>query len=139
MTPKERQRRRELRSDIFLENIEEADCGLIAIQAVTGMKRAAVERLAEEEFKGRTGMRRGSIEELLLQAGYSCETLAVDPRLETPATFSLTHEWGRFLLYTNSPEGKGHVQALVEGDLHNARGSWSCPLLAVTKVTKEEP
>lgn len=120
----------EQRSEILLTNIDTSDCGVIALQAITGRKRKPMEALAKKNgYSPTTGAPRGCLEKALESIGY--RTRKLDPRGETPATFSMTHENGLYLIYT-----EGHVMALVEGDLHNSRGNWRLACESITEVTR---
>lgn len=129
---------REQRSEIYLTNIDTSDCAVIAIQAVTGLSRHEAEELAlrhgyvpaEGCVDKRPGMPRGGINEALKRYGFTLRRITPDPG-DTPATFSLCHEDGRYLVYIDK-----HVMALVEGDLHNSRGCWSDPVEEIYEVTK---
>lgn len=120
---------KERRSEILLANIEEKDCGVIALMAVTKLSREdARETMATAGFSPDGGTPRGTIEKVLLGMGYGVEVSK--PYRETPATFSVAHEYGTYLLYIYK-----HVMPLVEGDLYNARGHTGRALEMVTKVT----
>jgi hypothetical protein len=107
------------------------DCGVIAIQAVTGYKRSFARKLANAVgYNPDKGMKRGTIEEALIKRGFKVNCYAPRPGT-TPATFAVSHESGSYLIYIES-----HVMALVEGDLHNSRGSWRMPVDQITEVTK---
>lgn len=113
----------EQRSEILLTNIDKADCGVIAFQAITGLCREAAEVKMEARGYSKTeGTPRGTVEAALKAEGYKIEArpLFDGGGRETAATFALTHEYGTFLIYTER-----HVMALVDGDLHNSRGHWS--------------
>lgn len=122
------------RSEILLTNIAEKDCGVIALQALTGWRRRTAERrLAKAGYTELMGTPRGALETALQAAGYSCDHRRVDPNVpkDTAATFTLTHEYGLWLVYVEN-----HVMAVVEGDLHNSRGYWHAPVEAYTAVTR---
>ncbi len=124
ITPEERQA-------ITHDNIGTADCGVAALMAVTGWPRGVAEpRLALHGYDAQAGTTRGGIEACLEEHGVEC--VLVDPNEwggDTPATFSMTHEHGIYVLYVDR-----HVMALVQGDLYNAKASWRMPLNGVTVV-----
>lgn len=121
----------ERRSEIMLTNIDTSDCGVIALQAVTGLgRRESEELLTEKGYRPKVGTPRGALEQSLKALGYTVRSIRPDYR-DTPATFSITHEYGRYLVYTED-----HVMALVDGDLHNSRGSWRAPIQGIMEVTR---
>lgn len=113
------------------DNVEKSDCAVAALCAVTGWPRGIAEpRLAEHGYDPNSGTPRGALEACLHQWGV--EAVLVDPNEwggDTPATFSMTHEYGTYLLYVDK-----HVMSLVSGDLHNSKASWRLPLNGVTVV-----
>lgn len=121
---------------IYHENIEAADCGVIALQSVTGLPYDdAAALLTAHGYGGGadlgTGTPRGAIEAALTGLGYSVER--IEPEYNsTPSTFWMERRSGRFLLYTDS-----HVSAIVNGNPYNA-GVGGKPLLAITKVNSKE-
>ena len=119
----------EERSEVLLGNIDTSDCGVIAIQAVTSLRRADAERACERYgYHSGVGMDRAGQIGLLVKLGYSVEL--IEPDLgDTPATFAMTHDRGTYLLWTD-----GHVQTLKEGDLYNA--VFSERLEVAAKITK---
>lgn len=120
----------ERRSEITFDNIAQSDCGITALQAVCGLPRREAEELLtrEGEYTPNVGTPRGGVEAAALAAGFAVEPVAFDPS-DTAATFSLRNEYGRFLVYT-----EGHVMALVEGELYNARGSGRMPVTGASRV-----
>lgn len=100
----------------MLSNITESDCGVIACQAVTGLSRAEAERLCRErgDYEDGQGISRAGLSLALMSVGYKVEPVSCAG--DTAATFSMAHEYGKYLIYT-----EGHVEALVEGDLYNTR------------------
>jgi hypothetical protein len=119
----------EQRSGITFSNIDGSDCGVIAIQAITGKPRKEAEELAAAfGYRSGSGIMRGGIDTALRAVGYSVEPVKVRPGT-TPATFTINNEYGVFLVYTEK-----HVMALVEGDLRNSRSFWRNPIEAVMKV-----
>lgn len=123
----------EQEQEITLRNIGTSDCAVAALMAVTGWPRLKAEPLLEAGgYRSDTGAPRGSIELALEQGGR--EALVQDRagwHGDTPATFSMTHDVGLYLLYV-----EGHVMALVDGDLHNAVHRWGRPLDGVTLVLR---
>lgn len=120
----------EERSEILLSNIDQKDCGVIAVQAITKLSRpTALKLMLERGYDPATGTKRGIIERLLTSVGFRCEYRPEETR-GTPATFATTNEYGLWLVYVER-----HVMALVEGDLHNSRGHWHSRLDGVTRVT----
>jgi hypothetical protein len=118
----------ERRSEIWLQNIADDDCGVIALQALTRRSREDVEELAKECYTPGSGTDRLRLANLLTKIGLAPSHVGMEDRA-TPATFAIEHEDGRYLLFT-----KGHVMALIDGDLHNSTGSWSDPLQEVWRV-----
>ena len=121
------------KSEITFENIELKDCGVVALQAVTRLRRQqAVELLSEHGYSPDTGTTRGGLEKALDELGIGWELMDLDPT-DTVATFALRHEWGRFLVYV-----EGHVMGLIDGDLYNSRGHWHDRLSSVTRIKEED-
>ena len=118
----------------MFQNVGTSDCGVVALQAVTGLNRAKAEKLAKDQagYVEGVGVMRGQLNAALMGSGYRLENVPVNVG-DTPATFSVTHEWGVYLLYTC-----GHVMVLREGNLLNAKGEWRAELEDAIKVTKEE-
>jgi hypothetical protein len=113
----------------MLSNIDTSDCGVIAIQAATKMNRDSAFKLASDYgYAAGVGIDRGAIETALVSIGWTCEPMDVY-RNATPATFAMSHEYGLYLVYVDK-----HVMALVNGDLHNGKGSWGQPIEQVTKI-----
>lgn len=123
----------ERRSEIFLSNIGLTDCGVIAIQAVTGWPRKRALKFAIEkcQYDETSGTPHGAIDSALRAAGYRVEPVEHYVS-STAATFALTHEYGKFLVYVS-----GHVMGLVDGDLYNSRSHWGKQLVRAAKVEKE--
>lgn len=120
----------EERSEISLRNIGSSDCGVIAIQAITGIKRSEAEDLAVANgYVTGIGTARGGINKALQKAGYRLEPVIATR--ETPATFALTHEYGKYLIYVDA-----HVMALVDGDLYNGEGSWHSRVEEIYAIQK---
>lgn len=121
----------EQKSEIMLSNIDTSDCGVIAIQAVAGIGRAEAEKVAMNfGYRPGHGTPRGGIDSAVRSLGYRVESVEIDPG-ETAATFAVTNDYGRFLVYTD-----GHVMGLVEGNLTNSRGQWRERVEAVKRVSK---
>ncbi len=121
----------EKRSEIMLSNIDTSDCGVIAIQAVTGLPREEAEQLAVEVagYVPGTGTPMGGVDRAVRSAGKKVERVEL-PSGETAATFALMHEYGSHLLYIES-----HVMSCIDGDLFNARSFWGHPLLRAMRVS----
>lgn len=122
----------ERRSEITLQNISTSDCGVIALQAITGLTRSEAERLCGEVggYQIGIGIARGGLNRVLFHLSYNLTMMRVweEPGL-TVASFATTYEYGRFLIYTES-----HVSALVDGDLFNAKGDWHAPVEEAYRV-----
>lgn len=119
------------RSEILHHNISTSDCGVVAVQAITGCGYdAALAALEAHGYEDGVGTPRGGCEKALQDLGWKAELHPIETSTETPATFAVTHEYGRFLIYV-----EGHVMALVEGGLMNGRGSWGKRVEAVVRVT----
>jgi hypothetical protein len=123
----------EQRAAIYHDNIKKADCGVIALQSVTGLTYAeADELLTAHGYKGGAaameGTPRGTIEKSLRSIGYGVQTVAVEEG-STPSIFWMERHPGRFLLYT-----PGHVSTIVDGRPYNA-GIGGSPLESVVKIT----
>lgn len=118
---------------ITLSNIDHKDCGVAALMAVTGWPRSkALPLLAACGYDPDTGTTRGGIEAALDEGGVEYVQLDEGQWLgDTPATFTMTHEEGIYVLYVHK-----HVMGLVDGDLHNSRSSWRAPLDGVTHVLR---
>jgi len=128
------------RSEIWLTNIDTSDCGVIALQAVTGWSRKRAERELRKyggyPSKETGGTPRGGIELALAANGVETESYPW-AKTDTVATFALRHDYGRFLIYVTherNGERSGHVMALVDGDLPNSKGSWHDSPDQVTRV-----
>jgi len=130
----------EKKAEILHANIGSSDCGVIAIQAITGKSYKVCERAAKKfGYSPDGGAPRGSLEKALEHLGY--KTKVIQPGAgDTPATYSIMNEYGSFLIYVTTKSAKtgeygGHVMALVDGDLHNSKGSWRCAVEQITEVT----
>lgn len=120
----------EERSSITLTNILKSDCGVIAIQAVSGLPRKAAELLAKRHgYTPTGGTPRGGIDAALAERGFVLTPVEYEPK-ETAASFACRHEYGTYLIYVDE-----HVMALVEGDLHNSRGAWHDRVEEIKEVT----
>lgn len=121
----------ERRSEIWLNNIESKDCGVIAIQAITCLPRSEAELLARAfGYNPSSGIHPRGVEEALEANGYDIVTANYEGH--TAATFALTHEYGVYTVHVD-----GHVMALVEGDLHNAKTNkfWHMPVIDASRIT----
>lgn len=120
----------ERRSEIMFQNVGTSDCGVIALQAITGLTRDEAMKVAVElaGYQEGVGVWRGRLNAALDKLGYKVEKIGINHG-DTPATFAVTHEYGVFLLYTD-----GHVMVLREGDLLNAKGEWRAPLEEAHRV-----
>lgn len=127
----------ERRSEILFTNIGDSDCGVIALQAVAGISRKKAERVLRKHGWDEFGTPRGGLEAAAVELGFKVKQRPVIR--ETPATFSAAHEYGSFFIYVTTKTLKGeyggHVMALVNGDLHNSKGSWRIPCEQITEVT----
>lgn len=120
----------EERAAYLHSNLDTSDCGVIAIQALTGLPYHEAEGLARRYgYVPGEGTPRGGIDKALQEHGMEVTAVFVDMLRDTPATFALKHEYGTYLLYTDK-----HVMAIIEGDLMNARGCWGKPLEAARRV-----
>ena len=123
----------EQRQAITFANIDFKDCGVAALMAVTGWPRdKALPLLATCGYDPDSGTTRGGIEAALTEGGL--EHVQLDPSSwagDTPATFTMTHEEGLYVLYVHK-----HVMGLVDGDLYNGGSSWRMPLDDVTHVLR---
>jgi hypothetical protein len=124
----------ERQSEIKLQNIDESDCGVIAIQALTHLPRSEAMAAAVKDagYRDGFGVFRAGMKRALENLGYRCERIKPDPG-ETVAVFAIRHEYGYYMIHTD-----GHVMALVEGDLHNGRSDWHSPVEAAYKVERAE-
>lgn len=129
----------ERRSEILLTNISKDDCGVIAFQAVTGRPREeAMEIMLASGYEPGKGTDSNGVELALKQLGYKVEPVPAPEVLDTAATFALAHEYGTYVVHVVGRRGQktyGHVMALLDGDLHNARGFFGDPVVGVSKVT----
>lgn len=125
----------EHRSEILLTNISTSDCGVIALQAITGMSRAEAEAVATEKagYEHAVGVPRGGMNKCLRELGYELEFVAGMSAGFTTATFAFDHEYGTYIVYTDA-----HVMAVIDGDAHNSRGDWHSPVELAYKVTKRD-
>lgn len=123
----------ERRSEITLTNITTSDCGVIAIQAITGMARPEAEAVAIEKagYKPGFGIMRGNLNRALKDLGYEIELVATERDGFTVATFAVDHEYGVYLLYTER-----HVMGMIEGAVHNGRSEWHAPLEVAYRLKK---
>lgn len=119
----------EEKSSITLSNIDTSDCGVIAIQAISGIPRSAAARLAiKHGYRPLHGTPRGGIDAALEELGFKLETILADGR-DTAASFAVSHEYGKYIVYIED-----HVMALIEGDLYNSRGYFHSHVEAIRKV-----
>ncbi len=119
------------KSEITLANITDSDCGVIALQAVARLRRVDAVNLARTVggWKDGHGMTNYNIHRCLTSLGHRIVPEQHSPGA-TVATFAVTHEYGRFLIYTD-----GHVGTLIEGDLRNmSKAEWHCPIESVIRV-----
>lgn len=120
----------EERAAYLHSNLDTSDCGVIAVQAITGLPYSDALELAKAHgYVPGEGTPRGGIDAALRDHGLDVQPVVVDTQHETPATFTLKHEYGTYLLYTEA-----HVMALIEGNLTNSRGNWGKPLEAARRV-----
>lgn len=119
------------KSSYLLRNLSTSDCGVIALQAVTGWPRDEAEKVALEDagYNPDRGTPRGGLEEALEMRGWQCDPAPFEVGRDTTATFALRHEYGMYLVYTDD-----HVMGLVDGNLTNSKGSWHRPVVQVSKV-----
>lgn len=123
----------ERKSEITLTNISTSDCGVVALQAVTGLSRAEAEAVATEkaEYKHGVGVPRGALNRCLRELGFELEYVAGQSAGFTTATFAMDHEYGTYIVYTDA-----HVMALIDGNPHNSKGSWHEPVELAYKLTR---
>ena len=123
----------ERKSEITLTNITMTDCGVIALQAVTGLKRARAEAVAIDQagYRPGHGVTRGGLNRALEKMGWKVDLVATERDRFTVATFAMDHEYGTYLLYTEQ-----HVMAMIDGDVHNSKGTWRAPLEEAYKLTR---
>lgn len=129
----------ERKSEILLSNMSDSDCGVIALQAITGMRRQlAMKLMLKNGYQPVLGTERGGVERALESKGYTVELVDEDEIYnETAASFAMSHPNGKYLVYTARPaEGFTHVMALVDGDLSNSRGHWHDKIFLVTHASK---
>jgi hypothetical protein len=126
----------EERSGILLTNILPYDCGVIALQAITRIPRVRAEELLTVHGYDEEGTPREALPTVLRAHGYKVNRDVPFQRHETAATFTTTHEYGTYLVFTNSARGR-HVMALIDGDLHNSRSHWHSSVDEVMEVTHE--
>jgi len=107
---------------------------VVACQAITKLPRAEAERLCIDigRYAPGEGIARGGLNKVFMNIGYKLTMLRTweEPGL-TVASFALAHEYGLFLVYTER-----HVSALVDGDLHNAKGDWHAPVEEAYRVER---
>lgn len=123
----------EERAAITHDNTDTSDCGVVALMSVADLDyKTAAELLGEFGYTKLIGTPRFALPEALKKLGLKHEILVqVVDMGETPATFAMKHEWdrARYLIYT-----EGHVSSFRDGELFNARGSWSMPVQMIVKV-----
>jgi len=122
----------ERQSEILLQNLDYRDCGIVAIQALTGLPRKNALKLAIEEsgYDPEIGIYRGDLERSFRAVGYTVSNYPLEPGTSV-ASFAIENERGSFIVYIEK-----HVMALVDGDLFNSRGSWFDQVEMVKKVVR---
>lgn len=128
----------EQRAGVLHSNLATSDCGVIALQAVTGLAyREAEAALVAQGYGPDHGSPRGALEKALHLLGYTCtysdvpcQTLRWEPG-DTAATYALRQEYGTWLVYIPK-----HVMALLDGNLTNSRGHWHGTVDGITHVTR---
>lgn len=119
------------KSEIFLTNVFSDDCGVIAIQAITGVSRSVAMSAAQDEgyTKDGEGMpTKGVLNAIAKLTGkIMVEQDDLDDYFqETVATYCAAHDDGVYLLFTKHfnprrPERAGyHFVTLRDGDPYNA-------------------
>lgn len=121
----------EARAAITRSNLTHHDCGVVALMAVTDLPYSKADQLCRRHgFTDTGGTPREALPQVLHDLGYPHRP-AEFHHGESVATFALRHEYGRWLVYID-----GHVMPLVDGDLYNARGWWSSPVVMALEVHK---
>lgn len=123
------------RSEIYHDNVEKADCSVIALRDVAGLSYdRAEEILLSYSYGGGkasgTGTTRGDIERALRMLGFETRYVPVDPGT-TPASFWMDRPAGTFLIYTHK-----HVGSFVGGQLQNFHLAWNANVEKITEVIK---
>lgn len=122
----------ELKSEVFLENVSDDDCGVVAFQVITGMSRKRSMRLLGDAYMRGLGMFRSKLIEALTDQGYELESKEVQPGEHTAALFASTYDHGTYLLWMES-----HVAVHRDGDLFNPSG-WNDVISSIHHVTKKK-
>ena len=120
----------ELKSEVFLTNVTDDDCGVIAFQAVTGASRKRSMELLKEAYVAGVGTARSRLMQALLNCGYEFEAKEVQPGEHTVALFASTYDYGTYMIWVEN-----HVTVLRDGDLLNA-GGWNDVIYHIDKITK---
>jgi hypothetical protein len=120
----------ERRSEIVLENIKKDDCGIIALQALSGLPRTDAEIALTGVYQPGVGVYTDDFLKVIKSLGFDLTRVPYEYG-DTVATFALRHEVGTYLIFV-----KKHVISLVDGTPHNSRAEWHTPVLAVHRVSK---
>ena len=120
----------ETKSEVFLKNISDDDCGVIAFQAITGMSRKRSIQALKRAYVEGVGTFRSALMLALADRGYEFEEKEVMPGEHTLALFASTYDNGVFMLWV-----EGHVCILRDGDTLNF-SDWNDVLEHVDIVRK---
>ncbi len=120
----------ETKSEVFLKNISDDDCGVIAFQAITGMSRKRSERVLKHAYVKGVGTFRSALLAALEDHGYVATDKEVMPGEHTLALFASTYDNGVYLIWV-----VGHVCVLRNGDLLNA-SDWNDVIENIEEVVK---
>lgn len=120
-----------IKAEVFRENLEDDDCGIIATAAVTGLNYEETQYLLDGVFRA-TASGRG-VSRLALFNRLRDRGWIVD-EIEVPYNCTVAMVESRF------PDGRyfigmpNHIMALVDGELFNGRGSWGAPVDGIAHV-----
>jgi len=124
-----------IKSEVFRENLEDDDCGVIAAMAVTGLSYEETRELLAPIFRATAsgrGLYRSDLNALLRTHGWIVQEVEVPYNL-TVAMVPDRFTDGHYLI--GCP---GHLMACVNGELFNSRSKWGAPVDGIAHVSGGE-